>query len=427
MSGLFTINLTISVSCFVLSLLGLLLVLTSRILDRVTRQFFLAFFVIFVVYGAFCLLDLMSDRLSRDHRVLIAYCTLFGVSFFSSVLMLLLTGFMLYCSGESYRRHRVMWIVLGLWLVYLGLLIFTQFDPSIYSFDANAVYHRGPWYPVLLVPPILIMLVDLIALWRRRRKLSAKQRFAFSAYLVILAASMLVQMVSYGVYSVELGITISAFLLFLYIFMDQTERYRQKERENADLMADIMLSQIQPHFLYNALGAIQSLCRTDPAEAEQAVAKFSRYLRGNMNALSQEKTIPFEQELSHTKLYLELEQLRYEDALQVRFDLGPMAFSLPPLTLQPLVENAVRHGVRKNPDGRGTVTVSTREFEDRFEIAVTDDGPGYRLDAPSSDEGAHIGISNVRKRLGMTVGGRLDLATAPGGGTVATIVLPKEG
>ena len=188
-----------------------------------------------------------------------------------------------------------------------------------------------------------------------------------------------------------------------------------------------MLSQIQPHFLYNSLTVIRELCHSDPAQAETATVLFSRYLQGNMESLNAEGLVAFEQELKHTEGYLELEKLRFEDKLTVRWDIQSAVFQIPTLTLQPIVENAVRHGVRGNPDGVGSVTVAAREYPDRYEITVADNGPGFDPEAPPAEErGAHIGIQNVRERLARLCGGSLIITSAPGEGTTATILLPKE-
>ena len=144
-----------------------------------------------------------------------------------------------------------------------------------------------------------------------------------------------------------------------------------------------------------------------------------------MDSLSKDRTISFDQELEHTKLYLELEQLRYEDALQVRYELGCTAFRIPTLTLQPLAENAVRHGVRGKLSGRGYVAISTQEFEDRYEITVSDDGPGFDPEQEIRDGRSHVGLANVRERLQRVVGGSLRIESAPGAGTKAVIVIPK--
>ena len=109
------------------------------------------------------------------------------------------------------------------------------------------------------------------------------------------------------------------------------------------------------------------------------------------------------------------------------YDLESTDFRLPTLTLQPLVENAVTYGVRKSETGRGTVTIRSREYPDRWEVSVTDDGPGFVPDSlPGDSERSHVGLRNVRERLKHTCGGELRIDSVLGEGTTATIILPKE-
>ena len=199
-----------------------------------------------------------------------------------------------------------------------------------------------------------------------------------------------------------------------------------EEALEADQRIQIMLSQIKPHFLYNALGAIEEMCDSDPQKAKDTTVKFAKYLRGSMDSISAKGTIPFEKELNHTRLYLDMEQIRFDDALRVRYEIECMDFEVPTLTLEPLAENAVRHGIRGNEDGRGTVTIAAREFADHYEVSVTDDGPGFDPDHLPTELG-HVGIENVRGRLTRICGGRLEIRSAPGEGTTAIMILPKEG
>ena len=172
---------------------------------------------------------------------------------------------------------------------------------------------------------------------------------------------------------------------------------------------------------------IQELCRSDPAQAEAATVQFANYLRGNMDALQTKALIPFRQELEHTRQYLALEEMRFEDKLTVRYDIQCESFALPILTLQPIVENAVRHGVRGNADGRGEVVIATREMPDYYEITVTDNGPGFDPEKREKDQGSsHVGIQNVRQRLAQMCGGELTIESMPGAGACVTIALPKE-
>ena len=421
------INFCIGTAALTISILGLIQVLISHHLEKGAKAFFTALFGVMVACAAANLAGQYLNMYRGPIFARLFRITLFLESFFPSLVLLLITIFLLQSSGETdWKRSGTFRTAAVLWAVYCLLLIYTQFSTLIYSIDENNIYQRGPYYPVLLVPPVLIMATDVIVLWKRKNRLSQKQRLAFWIYTVIPTASMLVQMKFYGMYTILLGASVAGFFMFVSISMDQSERYYQQIQENSRMQTEIMLSQIQPHFLYNTLGAIQSLCKTDPPTAEKAVAKFSRYLRGNMNALNQEAPIPFSQELAHTRLYLELEQLRYEDALQVRYDLSCTEFQIPTLTLQPLAENAVRHGVRGKLSGRGTVTISTREFPECYKIMVTDDGPGLDPQQEHSDGKSHIGLENVKERLRFTVNGQLDIDSVPGKGTSATITLPKK-
>ena len=100
---------------------------------------------------------------------------------------------------------------------------------------------------------------------------------------------------------------------------------------------------------------------------------------------------------------------------------------MPPLTLEPIAENAVRHGVRGNSDGSGKVVIGTRETPDHYEITITDTGPGFDPEKQPKDPGrSHIGLQNVRDRLAQMCGGALNIASAPGKGTCVTISIPKE-
>jgi len=209
-----------------------------------------------------------------------------------------------------------------------------------------------------------------------------------------------------------------------------TKRQNEKqidelENELIQNQISIMLSQIQPHFLYNSLTAIRELCLIDPKKAYETVDEFSTYLRGNLDSLSIKKPIPFEKELSHVKTYLSLEKKRFGDNLNIVYDINAFYFTIPALTLQPIVENAVRHGVTKREDG-GTVTISTDETETVAIITVKDDGVGFDINR-HKDKNLRVGIENVRSRLIALCGGSLQIDSKPGIGTTAVITIQKDG
>lgn len=199
------------------------------------------------------------------------------------------------------------------------------------------------------------------------------------------------------------------------------------DKQLSDANMAIMVSQIQPHFLYNALNTIKYLIKRDPAKAEKAIVSFSYYLRGNMDSLTQKTPIPFTDEMEHVKHYSDIELLRFGDRINIEYDIKCDNFSVPALSIQPIVENAIKHGVTKNPNG-GTVKIASYEEEEFYCVKVDDDGVGFDVENPdyADDEyHAHVGLSNVAKRLKSISNASFEIKSCEGEGTHVTIKIPK--
>ena len=221
-------------------------------------------------------------------------------------------------------------------------------------------------------------------------------------------------------------------IVFMFLEVKQVVINHQASIKNKQLKEEleksniaIMLSQIQPHFLYNSLTSVMDLCDTNPKQAKSAIADFADYLRGNLSSLKSENLISFESELQHIEKYLRLEKLRFKDELKVIYDIQSKDFMLPSLSVQPLVENAVKHGVGQK-NGGGTVTIRTSETENEYLICISDDGNGFDDDKGVDDTSVHVGIENIRKRLELMTGAQLEIKSKKGEGTTACISLPKR-
>ena len=204
------------------------------------------------------------------------------------------------------------------------------------------------------------------------------------------------------------------------------ERAMILESELIQARISVMLSQIQPHFLYNSLNTIRYLCTEDPQKAEQAVIDFASFLRGNVDSLSSNGLITFERELEHVNHYFSLEKNRFGDRVNIVYDIGVSDFMLPPLTLQPIVENAVRYGITKKEEG-GIVTIKTRETDEDYIITIHDDGVGFNITniKNKDDKRTHVGIENVKKRLTDQCNGSLDIQSIPDKGTTVVLKVNK--
>ena len=406
----------------VMALLGLLISLFARDRERWNRRFFLCLFTLLFAYVASSLICSISLDFFGSEAVWFSQVSLYCESLFSSLLMPLLSLYLLYCAGESWKKSPLMGAVAALWLAYFALLTATQFLPGIYTITPNNVYQRGPWYPVLLVPPVLLMLLNLIALWRRRSALSQRRQLAFSLYLLIPLLCMIIQMFAYGLLMIAIGSCVAAFCMLFFILLDQGDRYRAQQEENARQHASIAVLQMRPHFIYNTMMSIYYLCRQDPEKAQQVTLDFTSYLRKNFTAIAKEGTVPFTDELEHARAYLAVEQTRFEGRLFTEIDTPHTNFQLPPLTLQPIVENAVKHGVSPELEPL-YISVLTRETPDGSEIIVEDTGPGF---TPADDNEPHIALANIRERLDMLCGGTLTIEPRAAGGTSVTLFIPNR-
>ena len=205
----------------------------------------------------------------------------------------------------------------------------------------------------------------------------------------------------------------------------KSSKAAELSKELSEINMSLMLSQIQPHFLYNALNTIKYLTKKNPKTAETAIVDFSQFLRANMDSLSKKEPVPFEVELNHIKNYVNIEMLRFEDRLNIVYDIRCKSFKLPALTIQPLVENAIKHGVNQKASG-GTVTISSFEDKKNFYVSVADDGVGYDLESLPENGRSHIGLANITSRLKSMINADISIKSRLGYGTTVLITIPKN-
>ena len=193
--------------------------------------------------------------------------------------------------------------------------------------------------------------------------------------------------------------------------------------ELAESRISTMMSQIRPHFIYNTLGSIEQLCDFDPKKAGELVHDFAKYLRGNFGELDNPKPILMSQEMDHVHHYVSIENVRFPD-MTFTFEMNSEDFHIPALTVQPIVENAIKHGLMKLQKG-GTIHVVSYETETDYCVSVEDDGVGFDTGLLIDDR-KHVGLRNIRERLKAMVNGSIDIESTVGVGTKVTIKIPKE-
>lgn len=195
----------------------------------------------------------------------------------------------------------------------------------------------------------------------------------------------------------------------------------EKERKLTETRIATMMSQIRTHFIFNVLTAISGYCKYDAKKADDALIRFSRYLRRNISIMEDDGLIFFSKELEHLEDYISLEKIRFQDMITFEKDIEEQNFKIPPLTIQPIIENSIKHGLVEH-DRSGTVKLHTTKDEENIIITITDDGAGFSPEAYEKEDS--VGIKNVRFRLENMVKGSLRIESVPGKGTTVTIKLP---
>lgn len=383
-----------------------------------------------------CAVLLFNDALAWNYRGDISQTgwylvriSNFMVFLFSDLLLLLYHGYVCVClfkdeAPDRFKREGRIKAVGIIAVIAMVLVVISQFTNLYYYIDAQNLYHRNTTYILSLILPMCGMLLDLSLIISYRERISKMIRTALISYIILPFLAAIILMFYYGISLINIAISISLVAMFVMSMLEQNQKLTKKEQEALDLKIEILMSQIAPHFIYNTLSAIQALCEIDPMKAKETVEEFALYLRGNLNSLTEKNLIPFEQELEHVKAYLSIEQKRFGERVKVKYDIRENNFRLPPLTLQPLAENAVKHGLCKKDDG-GTLVIQTWQEGDDIKITICDDGTGFDVDKLKTKSMEHIGIRNVRKRMKEMCNGTLVIESEPGKGTRVVLTMPR--
>ena len=322
---------------------------------------------------------------------------------------------------EMNRSRKLLWcLVAANAAIYLSAL----FSGISFRITEENLFAMGPlgYIGHVLCAGLLAMLV-----YESVKK--SLQRNATGSFILLLDAGLLVLATVWdwlqgGSGPVSwLTVVVVSSCLFYYLWLHMQSAFAHEQALEAEQRIQIMMSQIQPHFLFNTLSTIQALCRIDPEKASETTEKFGTYLRMNIDSISQSSLIPFRKELEHTRIYADIEMMRFP-YIHISYDIKEDDFELPALSIQPMVENAIRHGVRGRYNG--SVKIMTRGEENEIVISVIDNGKGFDPEGTEEAGGMHIGIRNVRERIEVLCGGTLEIESEPGKGSTVTIRLPRR-
>ena len=332
------------------------------------------------------------------------------------------------CLTEFVRERKKVslipyYIISAICCIYIILSVMSLFNGILFSFDKNGYFVYGPMYGLVRAFDLISIIIEVLLVQVYRKILTTRERVFLMSFSVLPLLSMTLQQF-WDPAPQYMSVTLSLIIIYVLFHGEITRQLAEKKTQLAESNISIMLSQIQPHFLHNMLTTIMYMCRTDPEEAEKTVGQFAHYLRANMDSLTLKQCIPFDSEMSHVKTYWSLEEKRFGNKISAVYDIQESDFMLPPLTLQPIVENAVKHGMKKGKTLN--VTIRTYSDADYYYVEINDDGKGFDNNALKNDGKSHIGIMNVRQRLNMMCGGELIIKSIPDEGTYAVIKIPRK-
>ncbi|MBE5861441.1 MAG: hypothetical protein E7295_01155 [Lachnospiraceae bacterium] len=319
------------------------------------------------------------------------------------------------------RKRKWIWIpVIINAMVYATAL----FSGIAFWFTQEVTFMRGPLGYCCHVVSVLLL---LYLLWLSIRKFGYHRRLETAIPIgitaVIVSAIVIDYFMELASWVSFLTVSMVCSCLFFYLWL-HLQFAREHERAlKAEQEVQIMIAQVQPHFLYNVLSTIQALCKANPDMAYGVTEKFGRYLKENMDTLKSRELIPFKKELEHTKTYAELEMAKYPN-FRLEIDAKEVNFLIPALSLQPIIENALQSDERIRE--QGLIRVSSSCEGDVYEIIVWDNGSGFQQKSDHENDPFHIGIQNVRERIESMCGGSMEVETFPNDGTIVTIKIPVK-
>ena len=386
--------------------------------DEVALLIFLSFTAFhFALYSLFTFLKVhyTSDTL------IMSFYTIFYI--FNNVQLLLFFFYTCAYVSINKKEKKIFTIInVVVFSVFVILDIVNIFN-HMFFYSQDGIYTRNK-FMIIAQSYQFVAFITVFLLTIFNKKLTIFEKISFALYCLLPLISIILQNIFAGYAIAYLALIIAIEILFLFVNVKKNELLALEAKKNKEIEVKLMMSQIQPHFVYNTLSSISTLIQIDQNKAQKALDEFTDYLRSNFSALTQTNLIPFEDELKHIQAYLYLEKMRFNERLNVHYDIKTNNFSVPPLSVQPIVENAVKHGIVQKIEG-GNIYIKTYEDGKAYYALVEDDGVGFKQEEIDFKSNKHIGLANVYYRVKNMADGEMKIESNINEGTKVTIIFFK--
>jgi len=406
--------------------------------------------MMFMCGGVMFMMDLHSWDFEGHHgrmEMVTEWFSTFMSFFLPNVMAALFHTYAYHCLFGNYRKDKTIQIPIVRYYLFFGsctlsclTIILTQFFGFVYYFNSYGTYMRGNWYILPFIFGFLFIIIDGSVIFQYRKNASVPISHSLFSYILVPPIGIFLQPITNGWSWTNIATGVALVIIYIGFQMEQNRLAIRKSEEIYEAKIDLMLSQVGPHFIYNTLTTIKHLCKTNPESAVETIDEFAAYLRTNLDTLTIRQKIPFSQELQHVKNYISIEKRRFGNRIQVEYYIEESDFLVPALVLQPIVENAIKHGITKKPQG-GIIKIRTFRDEKGFVAKVEDDGVGFDSKSYWEKGGLpsetvklgnqeitrrHLGIENVKKRVEAMSRGSMTIDSVPGEGTQVVIRIPYE-
>ena len=379
----------------------------------------------FLSFTAFHLATYLTFVLVKTAYTSDAYIIGFYTTFyiFNNIEAFLLFLYMLSYVQMNKKGTKILSIInYSIFAIFVILDIVNVFNKMFFAAESGEYVRSNTMFFAQGYQFIMLVIVFFVTLFNKR--LVIREKVAFACYCLLPVIAIIVQLVLPGYAIAYASIIIAIEILFFFVNVSKNIQIAEEQEKNKEAQIRIMMSQIQPHFIYNSLSAISTLITINPEEAQKALDEFTEYLRHNLSSLTETKLIPFEEELRHIETFIELEKMRFNERLNVIYDIKVMDFNIPCLSVQPIVENAVKHGVLQKVSG-GTVSLKTYEDNEFYYVEVEDDGVGFDINEVNFVSNEHIGLNNIKYRIEKMGNGQISIHSEVDKGTKVVVKFKK--
>lgn len=407
----------IGIAIFLIHIVNLLLKRNKR-KDENRLLLFLSFTAFhFATYLTFAFIKVAYT----SNPFIISFYTIFYI--FNNVELLLLFLYMLSYMEINKKTERILSHLNNILFLAFVILDIVNIFTEIFFTASNGVYIRRNTM-IISQGYQFVMFVIIFIVTSINKQLVVREKIAFGLYCFLPLTAIIFQNVFKGYAIAYVSIIIAIEILFFFVNVSKNIQLAEEQQKNKEAQIKIMVSQIQPHFIYNSLSAISTLIIIDPKKAQKALDDFTEYLRTNLSSLTETRLVPFEDELKHIKTFIELEKMRFDERLNVIYDIKVTDFNIPCLSIQPIVENAVKHGVLQKVSG-GTVSLKTYEDDEFYFVEVEDDGIGFDINEVNFANNKHIGLSNIKYRIEKMGNGQISIYSEVDKGTKVVVKFNK--